>query len=152
MRNFLLFLLFIFFSTPSTTWAESITMSLDSTGETFYEYELSEKDLQDREKRKTVLRKTLEAIQKPLEEARVLREAGDIDKALEIMSGPVEEIEQKLSEVMDGNDYSFTMDEEERELMERHGEIADEIKEMVAEQAQKNTDDLIEKWGESFIP
>ncbi len=113
-----------------------------------YPYGYSSEEIQAREVRKVVLREVLEQLQKAMEEAKPFRESEDFDKALEILSKPMDEANQKLREVMSGETFS---DEEEEELREKIQEIADENIKIIAEKEEKEINDLIETWGESFI-
>ncbi len=125
-------------------------MAMDSTGETFYEYELSARDIQNRETRKAALREALENMQAPLEEARAAREAGNPDKAMEILQEPVGEAKRILEEA-GINDHNPHQDEEEKELRNKYEEISNEMPKIIAEQSVKATSELIGKWGEDFI-
>ena len=121
-------------------------MAMDSMGETFYEYELSARDIQNRETRKAALREALENMQAPLEEVRAAREAGNLDKAMK----PVGEVKRILGEA-GINDHNPHQDAEEKELIQKHVDIAFELLEITAEQLVKATNELIGKWGEDFI-
>lgn len=148
MKKFILFLSFcIFLSIPDFTRAED--GSSDFLSKTSSEVELSpEEIIQRREVRKKVLRETLESLERVFKEVNLAREAGDIDRAAEIIKKPLSETRQKLEAVMNGDE---PMDEEEETLRERHEEIADEVIEIVEEKTKKENGELIERWGTPFI-